>query len=228
VKPVILFVTGSDTGVGKTVFASLLTRYLRARGFRVAGLKPVCSGGRSDAVALREAAGKVLPLDEVNPWHFRAPLAPLLAARRDQRRVTRQQVLAHICHVAKDFEVVVVEGAGGLLSPLGVDFDSRALIRALRAVPVIICGNRLGAVNQALLVRNALPRQAARRAQIVLVAPDRPNSASRTNPPLLRELARNTPVHELPHLRDPGALDAVLSHPPVHRALAALLREIVG
>ena len=227
-KPVILFVTGSDTGVGKTVFASLLTRYLCARGFRVAGLKPICSGGRGDAVALHLAAGKVLALDEVNPWHFRAPIAPLLAARREHRRVTRQQVTAHLRAVAKSFDAVVVEGAGGLLSPLGPGFDSRDLIRALRAMPVIVCASRLGAVNQALLVLNALPRPAARRAQIVLMSPARANFASRTNPPLLRELAGNTPVYQLPHLHDPAALDAALSRSPVRQALAALLREIEG
>jgi dethiobiotin synthetase len=170
----------------------------------------------------------MLTLDQVNPWHFRAPIAPLLAARREHRRVTRQQVIAHIRHIAKGFDAVVVEGAGGLLSPLGVGFDARALIGALSAVPVIVCASRLGAVNQALLALNALPRQTARLAQIVLLATARTDSTSRTNPPLLRELARNIPIHELPHLSDPSALDAALSHAPVRRALAALLRKIEG
>ena len=79
-SPQILFITGTDTGVGKTVFAALSTVYLRQNGFRVAALKPLCSGGRDDARVLHAAAGKVLSLDEVNPWYFRAPLAPLLAA----------------------------------------------------------------------------------------------------------------------------------------------------
>ena len=223
-----LFVTGSDTGVGKTVFAALLTRHLLARGFRVAGLKPICSGGRADALALHAAGGKVLTLDEVNPWHFRAPIAPLLAARREQRRVRLAEVGAHVRRVAESFDVAVVEGAGGLLSPLGEGFDSRDLIRVLRAVPVIVCANRLGAVNQALLVLAALPRLMARRAQIVVVHPAHADSASRTNPSLLRELAGRAFVHELPHLPHPTALDAALRRAPVRRTLDALLREIGG
>ena len=76
----IYFIIGTDTGVGKTVFTALLTRRLREKEVRVAALKPLCSGGREDARVLRAASGHVLSLDEINPWHFRAPLAPLLAA----------------------------------------------------------------------------------------------------------------------------------------------------
>lgn len=224
-KPTVLFVTGSDTGVGKTVLAALLTRHLRARGFRVAGLKPICSGGRGDALALWKAAGKVLTLDEVNPWHFRAPIAPLLAARRAHQRVTRREVTAHVQQIAKHFDVVVVEGAGGLLSPLGEGFDSRDLIRALRAVPIIVCVNRVGVVNQALQVLGALPLAAARRAQIVLMAPARADAATRTNPPLLRELAGRTPVHELPRLRHPSTLDAALRRAQIRRVFDAVLQK---
>ena len=223
-----LFVTGGDTGVGKTVFTALLTRHLLARGFRVAGLKPICSGGRADALALHAAGGKVLTLDEVNPWHFRAPIAPLLAARREQRRVGWAEVVGHVRRVAESFDAAVVEGAGGLLSPLGEGFDSRDLIRALRAVPVIVCANRLGAVNQGLLVLDALPRLMARRAQIVLMHPPHKDSASRTNPSLLRELAGGAVVHELPYLPHPTALDTALRRVRVRLTLDALLREIGG
>jgi dethiobiotin synthetase len=197
----ILFITGTDTGVGKTVFAARLTRRLRAQGRRVAALKPICSGNRHDAQALRRAAGNGLTLDEVNPWHFRAPLAPLLAARREHKRVRLDEVVTHVRRVAGRFELVVVEGAGGLLSPLGEGFDSRDLIVALRATPLVVCPNRLGAVNQALLVVQALPRAAAARAAVVLVSPRKPDLASRTNPMLLREILGSDRVRVLPWLR---------------------------
>lgn len=196
-KPKIIFVTGSDTGVGKTVLAALLTRHLRASGCRVAGLKPICSGGRGDARALRQAAGNVLSLDEVNPWHFRAPLAPLLAARKEGRRVRLREVVAQIRRLACRFDVVVVEGAGGLLSPLGEDFDSRALLHALRARPIVVCANRLGAVNQALLVLEALPRSLAIPARVVLSAVSADSSRA-ANVRLLGELIGADRVHELP------------------------------
>lgn len=197
----ILFITGTDTGVGKTVFAVLITQHLRERGFHVAALKPICSGSRDDARLLRDAAERVLPLDEVNPWHFRAPLAPVLAARKERKRVQLREVVAHIGRVGKPFEVVVVEGAGGLLSPLGEDFDSRDLIQALSATPIIVCPNKLGAVNQVRLAVNALPRAAARQARIVLVNPARPDAASKTNLKLLKEFVDPNHVRILPWLR---------------------------
>src|SRR5207244_10083399 len=114
----ILFITGTDTGVGKTVLTSLLARHLRERGVAVAALKPICSGGRADARVLHFSQNGAVTLDEINPWHFRAPLAPLLAARREHRRVDLAKVLAHVRRVQRRFEVILVEGAGGLLSPL--------------------------------------------------------------------------------------------------------------
>ena len=110
-KPIFLII-GSDTGVGKTVLTALLTRRLRERGVRVAALKPICSGGRDDARQLHSAGGKTLALDEVNPWHFRAPLAPLIAARRESKSVNLRDVVQHIGQVNRRFETVIVEGAG--------------------------------------------------------------------------------------------------------------------
>jgi dethiobiotin synthetase len=184
----ILFITGTDTGVGKTALAALLTQHLRKRGVRVAALKPICSGNRDDARTLQGAADKVLTLDEVNPWHFRTTLAPLLAARKERKRVRLGQAVAHIRRLGKRFEILVVEGAGGLLSPLGEGFDSRDLIVALRAKPLVVCPNRLGAVNQALLVLEALPRALAKHTTVVLVSPRKLDPASRTNPKLLSEI----------------------------------------
>jgi dethiobiotin synthetase len=76
------FITGTDTGVGKTVLTALLVKFLRVRGVNAAALKPVCSAGRGDAQKIFAALDGALALDEINPWHFRAPIAPLLAARR--------------------------------------------------------------------------------------------------------------------------------------------------
>ena len=199
-KRSIILVTGTDTEVGKTVLACLLTRSLWRAGISVAALKPICSGGREDAMALRAAANGVLTLDEVNPWHFRDPLAPLLAARRQKRTLTLTEVIAHVRGIQEQFPTVIVEGAGGLLSPLGEDFDSRDLIVALRAFPMVVCPNRLGAINQVRLVMAALPRSAAKRARIVLTWPRRPDASSRSNPALLAEMFGDERVHVLPRL----------------------------
>jgi dethiobiotin synthetase len=204
----ILFITGSDTGVGKTVLTALVARHLRQRGISVAALKPLCSGGRGDARALHAALGGALTLDENNPWHFRAPLAPLLAARREGRRVRLGAVLAYVKAIHTRFETILIEGAGGLLSPLGEDFNARDLIASLRATPILVSPNRLGAVNQILLLLNALPRPIAQRAQVVLMEPARPDAASRTNPGLLAEFLGPVALHVLPWLHNPTGQDA--------------------
>jgi dethiobiotin synthetase len=225
-KRSVLFVTGTDTGVGKTVFASVLARHLSEQGVRLAALKPVCAGDRNDARELRAAAGNALPLGEVNPWHFRPPLSPLLAARMERRRVTQAQVVARVRAVARRFELVVVEGAGGLLSPLGEGFDSRDLIAALRATPIVVCPNRLGAVNQILLVLKALPRAAANRTQIVLVNPPRMDLAARTNPKLLAEFVEKQRVHALAWLGNRPFSPAVGHRPAICRTLDRLVRAV--
>jgi dethiobiotin synthetase len=224
VKRSLFFITGTDTGIGKTVLASLLTRHLATTGARVAALKPLCSGGREDAELLRAAGGNALSLDETNPWHFRAALSPLLAARRQKQRVTLSQVTKHVRSIQKQFPVVLIEGAGGLLSPLGEDFDSRDLIEALRATPIVVCPNRLGAINQTRLVIDALSRTAASRAQIVLTSPRRTDSASRGNVEHLREIFGEDRVHVLPWLKFPKRFDLALVDPSIRRMLQLLAR----
>ncbi|MFM2295651.1 MAG: dethiobiotin synthase [Verrucomicrobiota bacterium] len=197
----ILFITGTDTGVGKTYFSAVAVHVLRERGVNVAGLKPVCAGSRDDARVLQKISRAGLTLDEVNPWHFRAALAPVLAARAEKKRARVREVVAHIRRVAKRFDTVVVEGAGGLLSPLGEDFNSRDLLVALDAQPIIVCPNRLGTVGQVLLVLAALPKDFAARAGVVLVKQAKPDRASHTNKALLAEKIGTGKIYELPWLK---------------------------
>ena len=217
------FITGTDTGVGKTVLTALLARCFHERGARVAALKPICSGGREDACALRAALNGRLTLEEINPWHFRAPIAPLLAARRERKRVKLAQVLVHIRAMQKRFDVVLIEGAGGLLSPLGEKFDSRDLIAALCATPIIVCPNRLGAVNQALLAIEALPRSAAVKARVVLMSPQGPDVSTKTNAGLLEEFFDKERVFSLPWLGRQWDAQKFLRDSDAQRPLRALI-----
>jgi len=223
-KRTTFFITGTDTGVGKTVLTALLARHLRERGVNAAALKPVCSGGRDDARVLRAAMKGALTADEINPWHFRAPVAPLLAARRERRQVKLTDVLAHVRTMQKRFDVVLVEGAGGLLSPLGGDFNSRDLIAALRATPMIVCPNRLGAVNQVLLTFAALPRSASCRARVVLMSLSKPDASASTNVSLLVEFLDAKRIFCLPWLGGRPAAGKVLKDSRVWRILCALTK----
>jgi dethiobiotin synthetase len=151
------FVTGTDTGAGKTVFSVVWTRFLVEQGGEVIAVKPVCSGGREDAEALLKVQRNGLQLDDINPWHFLDPVSPQLAARRADRKINLAEVVEYLSPLQEGSGDLVIEGAGGLLSPLGEDFDNRDLLIALGARALVICPNRLGAINQARLVWESLP-----------------------------------------------------------------------
>ena len=221
-----LFITGTDTGVGKTVLTRLLAQYLRQRGIAVAALKPVCSGGRDDARALHAALDGALTLDEINPWYFRAPIAPLLAARLEKRTVILAQVLAHIRALQNSFAVTLIEGAGGLLSPLGENFASRDLIAALRARPIIVASNRLGVVNHILLTLEALPKNRRPDAVIILVSPRNPDPAAGSNARVLRPYLAQQELFTLPWLGDELNPVQALKDARVRKIFAALTKSV--
>lgn len=220
-----IFITGTDTGAGKTVLTALLTRFLHERGTRVAALKPLCSGGRADARALHAALGGALTLDEINPWHFRAAIAPLLAARLEQKPVRLAPVLAHIRSIQKRFEATLVEGAGGLLSPLGEGFDSRDIMAGLHATPVIVAPNELGTVNHVLLTLEALPKNLRSRAGLVLMSPAKPDSATSSNAALLGRFFPPEKIHTLPWLGRKFKPATALKNPRVRRTLRVLVLD---
>jgi dethiobiotin synthetase len=196
----IYFITGTDTGVGKTVLTVLLAQFLRQRGVNAAALKPICSGGRNDARKIFAAINGELSLNEINPWHFRAPIAPSLAARQENKKVKLLQVLAHVRAMQKRFDVLLVEGAGGLLSPLGENFNSRDLISGLGAIPIVVAQNKLGVVNQILLTIEALPKHFRSKAKVILMSPKKPGAATASNAKLLTEFVPAKNIFPFPHL----------------------------
>jgi dethiobiotin synthetase len=241
----IYFITGTDTGVGKSVLTCLFLKSLRARGLNAAALKPICSGGRGDARKIFSAMNGALTLDEINPWHFRAPLAPLLAARLESRKIELPRVLDRLRAMQKRFDVLIVEGAGGLLSPLGgrtekLDvapgqgrrevtnpfgqgkvFCSRDLIFALRATPIVVAPNQLGVVNHVLLTLESLPKNSRSRAKVVLMAARKPDSSVATNRKLLAEFLPWERIFLLPRLN----LARHSQFPGMTRIIGALLGE---
>jgi len=153
-----LFVTGTDTEVGKTYIAAKVTRALCAAGCKVGVYKPAASGCRleagelvsDDAVALWDAAGQPGELNQVCPQRFAAPLAPPLAARAEGREVSAELLRTGLDYWRARSDFLIVEGAGGLLSPLG-DEDYVADLAADFGFPLIIVGdNSLGAINRLL------------------------------------------------------------------------------
>lgn len=154
-----LFITGTDTGVGKTYVAAHIARELTSAGIRVGVYKPAASGcSRSasgeliadDAVALWEAAGKPGELARVAPQRFAAPLAPHLAARTEGGRVDPQLLRRGIHYWLERSDIVLVEGAGGLMSPLSDDDYNADLAGDFGFPLVVVAANILGVINQTL------------------------------------------------------------------------------
>jgi dethiobiotin synthetase len=153
-----LFITGTDTGVGKTYVACLIARTLRARGLRVGVYKPAASGCRregdtlvsDDALALWQAAGQPGELQRVCPQRFAAPLAPHLAARAEGREVDELLLVDGLAYWQVQSDIVLVEGAGGFMSPLSEDQYVADLALELGFPLVVVTRNALGTIHQTL------------------------------------------------------------------------------
>ena len=143
------FITGTDTGVGKTWFTCWLVRAWRAQGLDAAGLKPIATGDREDARLLEMANDHRLSLDEINPVHFREPAAPLFAARAENRSIPFAALKMNI--LALSFSHLAVEGVGGWRVPLAPDYDVRDWARDLDLPVVIVARGTLGTLNHTLL-----------------------------------------------------------------------------
>ncbi len=205
------FITGSDTGVGKTVLTALLLRHLRRRGRPAVAIKPFATGSRADAELLHrvggagqgppagEAGSGAAAVRDLNAFFFRQPLAPWVAAQREKRRVTQAQALEAIRAWQAPGRWLLVEGCGGLLTPLGPGYSALDLIRELRCPAVIVARNRLGVLNQVRLAWEALGGARGAAAAVVLMDGARPDLAARTNPRALAEWVAPTPVFVCPH-----------------------------
>lgn len=176
----LLFVTGTDTGVGKTVVSAALARAFSDRGRRVGVLKPVetgwpaadagAPGPAPDGAVLRAAARDSDPVEEIVPVRLPEPLAPLLAAERAGVVIDGGDLLRRIDAKRERCELLVVEGAGGLLVPIGDQFDTLDLVMRSGAAVLLVAANRLGVINHTALTLAALD---AARAPVVGVVLNR-------------------------------------------------------
>lgn len=159
-----LFVTGTDTGVGKTRVAVALIHALRARGLRVAAMKPVAAGHapgelNEDVAALLRAANVAADLRDVNPYAFAEPVAPHIAAQQAGVRIELDVIAAAYSRLAAAADVVVVEGAGGWRVPLNERDDMADLAQRLGLPVVLVVGLRLGCLNHALLTAESIAKR---------------------------------------------------------------------
>lgn len=155
------FVTGTDTGVGKTLISCALLHAIAEQGRRVAGFKPVAAGcdeneHNEDALALCAASTEQLACEQVNPYCFAPAIAPHLAAEFSGIRIELSRILDAYRELSGQVDEVVVEGAGGFLVPLNEQQDSADLAQLLGLPVVLVVGMRLGCLNHALLTVRAI------------------------------------------------------------------------
>jgi len=158
------FVTGTDTGVGKSLVAAALLHACRARGYNTTGMKPVAAGcelidgewRNEDVEALIAASSVAAPRELVNPYLFRPPIAPHIAAAEASVLISSAHIAQCFAQLASLAQSVVVEGAGGFLVPLSKTEDMGDLAKALGLPVVLVVGMRLGCLNHALLSAEAI------------------------------------------------------------------------
>ena len=146
-----LFITGTDTGVGKTHFTCWLVRAWRRVGHDAVALKPLATGDRDDALRLRDAIESRLTLDEINPLHFREPAAPLVAAELENRTIDFPKLNAAIRETCTRFPWLAIEGVGGWRVPLAKNYEVREWARELALPVVVVARGTLGTLNHTLL-----------------------------------------------------------------------------
>jgi dethiobiotin synthetase len=201
-----LFITGTDTGVGKTLVAAALVRLLRQQGRRVGACKPVATGAglvrgqlvSEDSLRLAEAAG--VAVEDVTRWTFAEPAAPPVAARQAGTTLHLKDLIAHTRGAARDVDILIVEGVGGLLCPLTEGETVADLATALGIPLVVVARRSLGTLNHTLLTVEVACQRGLAVAGVVI---------SETTPPA--SLAEESNVEEL-RRRLPVPILAVVPH----------------
>jgi len=172
-----IFVTGTDTGVGKTYISCLLIRKLRQAGFTVGAYKPACSGAEfdssgspfwTDVASLHSATGLDVPLDLVCPQRFLAAVAPNVAATLEHTTVSNKLLISGISKWKHKADVLVIEGAGGVFCPLSDELTVLDLAIQIQAPVLVVAANRLGVISHTRLTVDRLRQSGLHVAGIIL------------------------------------------------------------
>jgi dethiobiotin synthetase len=212
------FITGTDTGVGKTVVSAVIIRALSMSGIKAGVMKPVETGCiqrdggliPADALFLREAAEIDDPIDLISPVRYVNPVAPMVAEKLENRKVDLDRILNAYKTLSRKYGFMVIEGIGGLMVPVtrrqfmdkSVPYFVSDLIKALNLQVIIAARPSLGTVNHTLLTVHHALGEGLKIAGIVLNNHDRPGDtvSERTNPAVLSELCGAPVIGPLPHM----------------------------
>jgi dethiobiotin synthetase len=194
-----LFITGTDTGVGKTYVAGCIAKALKQSGIDVGVMKPLETGCRTragsmtprDALKLMKAAGVGDPLSLVNPYRFHSPLAPFVAAGLEKKKIDIPKIITAYRSLCERHDYMLVEGAGGIMVPVSSTYCYLDLADELGLPVLIVARPGLGTINHTLLTISALKGRNIPIAGIVINHTDQKKTgmAEKTNPEILEKIS---------------------------------------
>jgi dethiobiotin synthetase len=212
-KPPGIFITGTDTGVGKTLVSVALARTLAKHGLRVSAMKPIASGAEhtsaglrnADALALAEAINVSVPYEKLNPYCFEPPISPHIAAEEARIGIDIGTIRARFDELVRGSDFVIVEGAGGWLAPISRTQSMADLAVVLEIPVLLVVGLRLGCLNHAALTRDAIEAKGAHFAGWIANAIDPELQRQDENLATLERLLGSEPLAMFP-FRPDGAV----------------------
>jgi dethiobiotin synthetase len=206
-----LFITGTDTGVGKTFFACALAVLLKESGYKVGVMKPAETGcdlreGKlvpQDALSLKEASGCELALEIICAYQFREPLAPSVAAEREGIKIDIDRLMSIYGEISAAHDITIVEGAGGLMVPLLPSYTYADFARVLKLPLIVVAANKLGMINHVLLtLEHASCKGLSVLGFVLNQIESQPSLAAETNREALVSLTGVPCLGELPYIKD--------------------------
>ncbi len=220
----ILFVAGTDTGVGKTMVAGALASALRLKGLGVGVMKPISCGGLEDARFLAACAGIEEPMDLINPIALIAPLSPNVAARLEKKKIDLSRIDKAAAALKRKYDTLIIEGCGGLLVPVTGRLFVVDLVGRLKAEVVLVSRSGLGAINHSLLSIEALRKRKIEPLGVIFnrLGGGPLSVPERTNPGVVSDASGVPSLGVFPYMRSCGAGclgKAALKHIAMHKIL---------
>jgi len=185
-----IFITGTDTEVGKTIFSCGLAQLLKDRGIDIGVMKPFASGSRADALRLMKVQGGKQKLEEINPQFFSQPLAPYIASRLAGKKINLKKVFTGFKKITRRHQFTLVEGLGGVLVPITNKYFLLDLIKDFALPAIVVARAGLGTINHTLLTVQTLQKNGIEVLGVVLNGMKNKSLVEKTNQRAIAELAK--------------------------------------
>lgn len=227
----VIFICGTNTGVGKTVLTGLLTSFARMRGIDAVAIKPFCSGDTADIEFLQKCQGYRLQPEQINPWFFEKPLSPYAAIYKEKSRnrftmpLTLENAFGHIRDLSRKHEIVFVEGIGGIMVPIEKKFLFIDLIKKGKNPAILVTKNQLGVLNHVFMSLEIFKKNKIFCTAIVFTEEEKADLSANSNVEIVTEFSRGISTFEIPFLK--GDLSLESQEKNVQKKLKKILAQIL-